>query len=116
MLTPPPPDPPELPVDHHDPPIEHLEPPVETPAGRKRAKRKRKPRARRKGIDPACLWPRGKALPTVYRRHAVPCPKCRRVLLDNRSQAVVVCTTGGGLAYLRCRACGHRFKLRVVTD
>lgn len=62
------------------------------------------------------LWPEGKPLPTHHQiRRQHPCPKCRRVLLDNLSQAVVCTSTGNYVAYFRCRAsdCRHTFKLAV---
>jgi ribosome modulation factor len=51
--------------------------------------------------------PEGAPLPTEHvmiRPH--PCPECRRVYRDNMSQAVVVRTISGGVAWLACRACG----------
>lgn len=59
-------------------------------------------------------WPEGKPMPDTYSKNIQPCPNCRRVLLDNMGQAVVLRSTRDGLAYFRCRACGHRWKLQVV--
>jgi len=57
----------------------------------------------------------GEALPKAYRRRAaIPCPSCRRKLLDNGSQAVLAVSVKADLAFLRCKGCGHRWKLPVV--
>jgi hypothetical protein len=60
-------------------------------------------------------WPDGRPLPRVYIRQRIPCTQCRRLHLDDLSQAVVVKSQSpdGGIAYFRCRGCGHRFKLAV---
>lgn len=61
------------------------------------------------------FWPGDRSLPQAYLRAApLPCFKCRRVLLDSMSQAVAVVYTHGGFAYLRCRDCGHTWKMRIV--
>lgn len=44
-------------------------------------------------------------------RPSGPCPQCDRVLTDTYSQAVVCRSIVGDVAYLRCRVCGHCFKL-----
>ena len=62
------------------------------------------------------LWPAGKPLPGVYRkpsREVLPCPRCLRVLLDNNGQAVGCVSSGSTLAFFRCKACGHTWKLPV---
>ena len=62
------------------------------------------------------FWPAGVPLPTEYRkarRNTLPCPKCRRVLLDDGGQAVVCTSSGSGVAFFRCKACGERWKLGV---
>jgi len=64
-------------------------------------------------------WPRGKRMPRVIkkrRRELVPCPNCRRVLLDDMGQAVVCTSSGDDVAWFRCRACEHRFKLGVEVE
>lgn len=58
-------------------------------------------------------WPPGKPLPQSYLRQTQPCPRCRRLLLDNGRQAVVLVTTEDRLAHLRCRECGYRWKLMI---
>lgn len=63
-------------------------------------------------------WPKDKPLPTHWekmRRGLIPCVNCRRVLLDGLpSQAVVVMSSGRQVVSLRCRACGHSFKMPVL--
>ena len=60
------------------------------------------------------FWPQRRSLPRVHiKRAAMPCHKCRRVLMDNLSQACVVATITTTVAYYRCRGCGHRFKLPI---
>lgn len=60
-------------------------------------------------------WPEGKPEPDVYTiRAPIPCRSCKRVLTPHSSQAVVCDgTAGGGVAYLRCRVCEHRWQLPV---
>lgn len=82
-------------VTYHEPPVTHQEAAVET------------------RTPPGLFYPKGKALPGTYIKRRVPCPNCRRLLLDDRGQAVVTQSIQGDLAYLRCRACGHRWKLPV---
>lgn len=43
----------------------------------------------------------------------VPCPECRRLQLDSGSQACVSNGDHGGVAFMRCRACNHTFKVPV---
>lgn len=70
------------------------------------------------------FWPPERPLPTLYarRKPPVPCPNCRRLLLDNLAQAVICLSlatpraVNGEIskktfAYLKCKACGHNFKL-----
>lgn len=62
------------------------------------------------------FWPEGQATPTSYikaRRQVVPCPRCRRLLLDNGAQSTACTSSGHDVAFFRCRACGHRWKLAV---
>lgn len=66
---------------------------------------------------PGHYWPEHEPLPVVWmkarRQRLLPCPKCKRVTLDNMGQAAACTHSGNGLAYFRCRACGHRWKLSV---
>jgi len=64
---------------------------------------------------PPTYWPEGEPLPGAYLRpRPVPCGRCRRLLLDDGRQAVVLLSIPrGGVAYLRCRACGERWALPV---
>lgn len=63
----------------------------------------------------AHYWPDDKPLPTsVVKPRPVPCPACRRVRLDTGSPAAIVRTYKGGVCYMRCRACEHRFKMAVA--
>lgn len=62
------------------------------------------------------FWPAGKDLPTVHRvrrRELVPCPNCRRMRLDDTGTAIEPCGTKDAIAYFRCKACGHRFRMKV---
>jgi len=71
--------------------------------------------ALRERIDASRLWPEGDTLPTTYQpRPKLPCPHCRRVLMDNGGQAVVAASVGQETAFLRCKSCGHRWQLPVV--
>ena len=64
--------------------------------------------------DTRIYWPEKKDLPKVYKRgRPTPCAKCRRLRLDDFGQAVVVMSSRGYLCYLRCKGCGHRFKLKA---
>lgn len=57
-------------------------------------------------------WPEDKPMPDSYRRRALyPCPECSRVLLDTLGVAVEVRSIQNGVAYMRCKSCGHRFKM-----
>lgn len=62
------------------------------------------------------FWPKDKPLPKEYAkapRQIVPCPKCRRIFLDNMGQAVACKSSGADVAYFQCKACDHSFKLAV---
>jgi len=64
----------------------------------------------------ATHWPKDKPLPThkvTHRREPMPCPKCRRIRLDDGGQATVATTTEKLIAWFRCRACGHRFCMPI---
>lgn len=61
----------------------------------------------------ARYWPPDQPLPTAYVRQRLPCPTCRCVTTDDGGQAAVLRSTAADLAYLRCRACGHKWKLRL---
>jgi len=61
-----------------------------------------------------CFWPADKPLPTEYvrvQRRTIPCPNCRRVLLDTGSQAVALTSAPQNVTWFRCRSCGHRWKM-----
>lgn len=60
------------------------------------------------------FWPAGEPLPTelvASRANMQPCPKCRRVLLDNGGQAVRVTSRPKGLRWFKCISCGETWKL-----
>jgi len=65
-------------------------------------------------------WPPGVEQPGRWHvRTPVPCPECNLVRGKTGVQAVIAKsidrrTDGGGVAYLFCRGCGHRFKLPIV--
>lgn len=82
--------------------VEHQEPPVDTQV----------PQVERSDK----FWPEDRPMPTRYvksRARLIPCPSCRRLLLDDMGQAVVTTSSGRDVAWLRCRACQHRFSLPV---
>ena len=83
--------------------------------GREEAKREEEPGPDKTGWP--YFWPPGKAYPSRYVRQQIPCPRCRRLHLDNLSQAACCIATQPtpppGVAYFRCRACEHRFKLSM---
>lgn len=69
-----------------------------------------------RAIARRCYWPKGKPLPDSFvkvRRDPVPCPKCRRIRLDDGSQATACMSSGDIVAWFRCKSCGHRFKMSV---
>ena len=90
-------------------------------AKRKARKEKRAAKKKRKvapvgGDGSRTFWPKGEPMPGSYRkmrREPMPCPKCRRVRLDDLGQAVLVTNSGCGLAWFRCRGCDHRWSLPV---
>lgn len=123
-------------IQHQEPPVQIQEPPIESPgdclarideemaamakkrerlAARLREEEAEAQRARDEAEHQArCFWPEGKAAPTYHvklRRQFHPCPACGRVLLDSGSQAVVCTCSPGEVAWLKCRACDHRWKL-----
>ena len=61
------------------------------------------------------FWPADKPLPdyyTIHRKHRpLACPRCRRVLLDTNSQAVVCRYVAANTAGFRCRNCGNQWSL-----
>ena len=68
--------------------------------------------------------PDGEELKVYYLRYPAcpcPCPKCRRVILDDAQQACRALWTRDAAgdkpahAYLECRGCGHRFVAPIVT-
>ena len=82
-------------AQHHDPPIRIQEAPIQE---RLRA------------------WPHGEPMPSHYRhaKRLMPCPACRSVTLADGGQAVVVRSTSGGLAYLRCKICQNHWKMPIT--
>jgi hypothetical protein len=67
------------------------------------------------------FWPKDKPLPKYKVRQQMPCRFCRRVLLDNLSQAVVgmgvhTARDGEKRAYFHCKACDRNFSLPVKED
>lgn len=85
--------------------------------GREEAKREEEPDPEPDKTGWPYFWPLGKAYPSRYVRQQIPCPRCRRLHLDNLSQAACCIATQPtpppGVAYFRCRACEHRFKLSM---
>ena len=82
-----------LEIRHHEPEVRHHELPE-----------------RLRGHADRYVWPVGKPLPTHYQRtQPLPCNVCRRVLLDSGRQAVRTCSIHKHIAYLECKACGHRW-------
>jgi len=69
-----------------------------------------------RAIERRCYWPKGKPLPDSFikvKRDPVPCPRCRRIRLDDSSQATACTSSGEAVAWFRCKSCGHRFKMSV---
>ena len=69
-------------------------------------------------LEDGVLWPQDVPMPNEWhkpRRRALPCPNCRRVLTDEKGQAVICMSSGGNgaSAWFRCRCCGHRWPLPV---
>ena len=60
------------------------------------------------------FWPEGKPMPEYYERPRQPCPECKRVALDDGGQAVALAQSGKDVVYLRCKSCGHRWKMGRV--
>lgn len=58
-------------------------------------------------LHPLAVWPKDKPLPSEYVRPPIPCLECRRLLDDTGGRAVVLRTINSGIAYFRCRCCGH---------
>jgi hypothetical protein len=85
-------------VTHREPPVTHRDPP---------------PMRMRVGK----ALPEGEPLPTAYLRQRIACVSCRAITTADGSRAVLAraVTADGGVAYLRCVVCGHRFKLPVRT-
>lgn len=58
-------------------------------------------------------WPDGLPMPrTIRGSQFIPCEECGRIRTDELFKAVVVTSPRDGFAYVRCRCCGHRFKIR----
>lgn len=61
-------------------------------------------------------WPKNKPLPEFHikaRRAPLPCPECKRVLLNDGGQNVACLHSGTDVARFRCRACGYTWMLPV---
>ena len=96
---------------HNGQPI-HQEPPIRNQSPPLTEREEDAPNDRR-------FWPKGKERPKCWRksgRQLLPCPNCNRVLLDDLGQAVVCSHSRDRLAYFRCKACGHRWKLAVLLS
>lgn len=63
------------------------------------------------------FWPAGEPLPQAWSRERryQPCPECRRVRMDGGGQAVILRATDKDVVYLRCKACGHQWKMVVQS-
>lgn len=67
-------------------------------------------------VTPGSFWPKGTPLPQAYRKpRPHPCPQCLAVTIDGFRKAVLLLQICGAVAYLRCRACEHRFRLPVAV-
>ena len=81
-------------ITTQEPPIDHASPPV----------------------NERMFAPSGAELPKAWIKQSKPilhCPRCMRRLLDTMTQAVVCESSRSDVAWFRCKACGHRFKLGV---
>ena len=66
--------------------------------------------------DAPQFWPRDEPIPEYCIKQKIPCPKCRRVYMDDESRAVVKTQSGKGdgtSAYFRCRNCENAWALPV---
>ena len=90
----------ELQVRAHEVEIEHQEPQATL----------REPEP-----DPRYVLPADQKPPGFYTKiPPLPCQKCRTIRLPSGRQAVIVLAIEkGAVAYLRCKACGHRYALPV---
>jgi len=57
------------------------------------------------------FWPEDKPFPKVLHVRQNPCPKCRRIYLDDGGQNSVTTSTRGVISFHRCKSCGHRWKM-----
>ena len=81
--------------EHMEPPVSHQEAPIET-------------------REDVRFWPADRPMPDTYhRQQRQPCPECKRVHLENLSQAVIVTSIRDEIAYLLCRHCRHRGTVAV---
>jgi len=64
------------------------------------------------------FYPADKPLPTSIKttKRYNPCPNCRRVLMDDLGQACIVTSSPKGIAFLRCKSCGHRWKMARKSE
>lgn len=61
-------------------------------------------------------WPKGEKLPTHHvkvKRQDMPCPKCRRIFMDDGNRATVCASSGDTTVFYRCRDCQHRWQMPV---
>lgn len=61
-------------------------------------------------------WPDDTPMPEYYYKQTIPCPYCRRVLLDEGGQAVVCTCSREHEAWFRCRGCGSGFAMPVKSQ
>ena len=60
------------------------------------------------------MWPVGVPLPDVYlRQRPMPCPECMAVFAPGDGRAAVLVSSRTSIVYMRCKVCGHRWKLPV---
>lgn len=68
-------------------------------------------------VTPGTYLAHGKPFPEAYEKpRPMPCMSCRCIVLHTGKQAVVVASIFDGFAYMWCRGCQHRFKVRVKID
>jgi len=61
------------------------------------------------------IWPPSVEHPGRWHvRRPVPCPECKRLMLNGHTQAVINIGNVGEVAHLKCRGCDHTFKLPIV--
>lgn len=99
----------ELSVESCEPGIESKSPLIETVEGAQEHFHRGV-----EGMNDKIYWPKYREMPTHYSKpKPLPCPKCKRVRLDNLGQCCVVMRTGKSIVYMRCKNCAHRWQLPV---